>query len=319
MSRFFWLLAATVWSLAELAVQGAEGPIPAAVAGPTSSEIAALVDQLDDATFASRQAATARLTELGPLVTTQLEVAASAASPEVASRAFQILKRHFQSSDERNRDAAREALEHLADNTNVSTSQRARDILNPPRPTVVSNRWGPMPAIPPPVNNARRAFFGGNAGGGLRRVSVSDVGGRKTIETDDRERSIILTEVQPGGQIEAQVTDKQNAGNPVRKIVARDLADLRRKDADLGRLFEQYGQIHQQAGGVPAAMPPPFPAVPPPVLNPADALKLQLQSIDAILRRYKQRAHTDANAQRMVEALEQTKSRLQAGTPVIAR
>ena len=318
MSRFFWLLAAVICSLVGLEINGAEGPILSPETGPGSSEIAALIDQLDDAAFASRQAATMRLTELGPLVTTQLEVAADAGSREVAYRALQILKHHFQSSDESNRHAARTALEHLAGSSNVSTAQRARDILDPPQPAFVSNRWGPRPPIPPPVNNGARGIFGINGAGGLRNVSVTETAGRKTIEIDDRERSIIIAERQPGGPIEAQVTDKQNAG-PVRKVVAQDLNELRRKDADLARLYEQYRSFNQQAGGGPAAMPPPVPAIPPQALKPAEAMRLQLQSLDAILDRYRKRAQTDASAQRMVEALEQTKARLKAATPAVTR
>jgi hypothetical protein len=319
MSRLFWLLAAILCSLTWLAAAGAEGPILTPIEAATSAEIAALIDKLDDTAFATRQQATERLSNLGSLVTTQLEVAAGAASREVASRAFQILKHHFQNSDETNRDAAKAALAHLAESADVATAQRARDILNPPRPVATSNRWGPPPPIPPPFNNAGRNVFGGNIAGGLRRVSVGNAGGKKTIEIDDRERSIVFTENQPGGAIEAQITDRQNAGNPVRKVAARDLADLRRKDADLARLFEQYGDTNRHVAGLPAVNPAPFPAMPPPRTNPADALRLQLQSLDAILYRYKQRAQTDPNAQRMVEALEQTKARMQTAKPSVTR
>lgn len=322
MSRFLWLLAAAIWPLAGVLVRAAEGPVFAPPTGQTSSEIAALIDQLDHPAFASRQAATDRLTQLGPLVTTQLEIAASAASREVASRAFQILKHHFQSSDEANRKAAKESLEHLSASASASTSQRARDILDPPLPAVASNRWGPPPPFPPfpaPRNNARGIMFGGNVRGGFRRISVSDVAGRKTIEIDDRERRIVIIETQPGGPLDAQVTDKQNAGNPVRKVVARDLAELRRKDVDLARIFEQYGGNNQPAAGRPAAMPPPFPAVPLPRTSPAESMRLQVQSIEAILKRYQQRAQTDAAAERMVEALKQTKTRLKSATPDIAK
>ena len=308
MSRFFWLLAAVFCLLFTAAASGTEGPAPTLAPEPSSaSDIVSLLGDLDDPTYVKRQAATRRLAEIGPEAIFQLEAAAGAGSREVSSRAFEILKRHYQSGDETSRLAAREALDRLAARSDVSAAQRARDILNPPKPVVATNRLGPPAAIPAPANNVRAIFPAGGAG--LRRVSVSDINGRKSIEIDDRERTIKM-DVAPGGQITAQITDKQNA-NAVRKVDANDLADLRQKDAELARLFEQYAGLPQRGGGPPAPARP-WGVPPPPIAKGADGLRAQLQSLEVILNRYRERAPTDISARRMVEALEQTKARLQA-------
>jgi hypothetical protein len=81
----------------------------------------------------------------------------------------------------------------------------------------------------------------------------------------------------------------------------------------MGRLYEQHlGTRAQAAGNIPPLNPRPGqPALAPIVRNPGDAARLQIESIEGILKRYRQRAQTDPTLQRMVEALEQTKARLQ--------
>jgi hypothetical protein len=312
MSRNFWLALAAALTLLVSPVAGEERLDSVSRCERSDEQIAALIEQLDHFAFASRQAASEQLEEFGVAALAQLEATATAGSREASSRALAIIKRHFQAGSDEVKLEARGALQRLAESRDASASQRARDVLNPPQPVVASNRFGPRPplpappAFPPPLNN----IFGGAFGaGGFRRVSVSEIGGRKTVEIDERERRVKI-ETLPGGNIEVEVEDKQNAGNPVRKLAAKDLDDLRRKDGEIARLYEQHQGPAIRVGGGPV----PF-GMPPPGLNPADIARLQIQSVDTMLERYRQRLPTDPAAQRMIDSLEQTKARLKALAP----
>ncbi len=131
MSRTCWLWAAVGVSALIVPARGDELPNGAAA---TAERIASLVEQLDQTDFVSRQAASQDLQEAGALALPQLEATATAGSREAASRALDILKRHFQTGGDEVKPAAREALERLAVSASASTSQKARDVLNPPKP-----------------------------------------------------------------------------------------------------------------------------------------------------------------------------------------
>jgi hypothetical protein len=242
-----------------------------------------------------------------------LEATAAAGSRESAVRAFEILKRHFQSGGAELKSPAAEALQRLADSQSFTTAQRARDVLNPP----------PVPtlAVPPQQPQPRFNNFGGFGanGFGFRQVSVSNLNGSRIIEIDERERNIKM-ETPPRGPIQVTVTDKQNRRNAVRTIEARDLDDLKRKDPEFGRLYEQYqGGAQAQAGALIPGMPLPFgfaPALPPPAR--AEAAR-QVELIDRLLDLYQRRLPTDPAAQGMIDSLQRSKQRYQAQLPPEAR
>jgi hypothetical protein len=79
---------------------------------------------------------------------------------------------------------------------------------------------------------------------------------------------------------------------------------------ELGRLYEQHhGAVQGQVGALPFGMPPPK------IATSAEIGKVQLDAIESLLARYKQRAANDPASQRMIEMLEASKMRLKAATP----
>ena len=230
-------------------------------------QIAALIEQFQRPGFAERQAASQQLEEVGLAAFSHLKSAAASAARETSARALDILRRHFQTGADEIKVAAMEVLLRLAQSDNASTAQKARNILDPPKEPTVITQVGVQPGMmPPPINNfggfgggrGAGGFGGGGFGGGgfggafggnlraivpgpggIRRVSISDINGRKVLDIDERERRIRM-ETGLGGRIDVEVTDKQNARNPVRKLDAVNVADLKRKDAELGRLYEQF-------------------------------------------------------------------------------
>jgi hypothetical protein len=250
----------------------------------------------------------------------QLEATAAAGSREAASRSLDILKRHFVHGDQELKPAAREALERLAASQSASTAQKARDVLNPPKPQSIMPVGFQVP--PPPRVNVFGGNFGGpnfggqNLGGpgpnagAFRRVSTSNINGRKSVEIDERERNVKIA-VPAAGGIHVEVMDKVNAKNPVRSIDAKDLNELRRADGELARLYEQFRPLLDQPLG---GMPPGFLPAAPRVI-PMPVVGNQIQLIEGLLERYKQRLPTDPNAQRMIDSLEQAKQRFQELTP----
>ncbi|HMC10389.1 MAG TPA: hypothetical protein VKH44_03830 [Pirellulaceae bacterium] len=316
MLRTSWLGTALCVVLLAAVSRGEGLPAAGAAAEITADKIAALVEQLERAEFAERQAATQQLEEAGAIAIPQLEATAAAGSREAAGRAFDVLKQHFQSGSEELKLAAGEVLRRLAATSSASTAQRARDVLNPPQPVSILPPAFPPPGMFPPRNN----FGGGWApnpapiAAPVRSVSISDINGRRVVTIDDRERRIRMETI-PRGGIQVEVTDKQNARNGTRRIDARDVDDLKRKDAELGRLYEQHQGAGPRQLGAMGAMPLPFGMLPPKAATPAEISKVQLDAIESLLEHYKQRRATDPAAQRMIEMLEASKQRVKAAVP----
>jgi len=306
MSRTCWFWAAV--GILALAAQTRGDQLPGS-ASVSAERIATLVEQLDEPDFVSRQAASQRLEEVGAAALPQLEATAAAGSREASSRALDILKRHFQGGGDEVRPAAREALERLAASQNPSTAQKARDVLNPPKPSSIIPVGFQAP--PPPRVNGFGGGFGAappNAGV-FRRISVSTINGRKSVEIDERERNVKMAATPTGG-IQVEITDKINPRNPVRRIDAKDENDLRKKDGELARLYDQIRPLiqQQQLGGMPPGL---MPVVPMPMAP----MPGQIELIDGLIARYKLRLATDPNTQRMIDSLEQAKQRFQALAP----
>jgi hypothetical protein len=290
-----------------------------------AADVDELIEQLDSPEFSERQEASRRLSELGPEAFPTLERTVASGSREASLRALDLLKQQFQHGDLPAKDSAREALSRLADSSNVTTAQRARDVLNPPVERTAVTPWGGIPTGQPPRMN-----FGGNPPanfGGVRRVSYSEINGRRGVEISERDR-VVKMETSPGGNIEITITEKQNGRDVTRTITARDRDDLARKDAETAKLYDEY----HRRGGAPFGGPPPgFPALgfPPPGFGPnmpvqrlplgqSELAKRRLGEIEDMLERYKARLPGDAAAQRLIEALERSKQRYQEMLPVDA-
>lgn len=198
-------------------VLAAEGsPTP-----PDSSErITSLIEQLEHSAFSERQAASQGLAEAGSQALPQLETAAASGSREAAARALEIVKQHFQNGDGSLKDEARGVLTRLAKNDNAITAQRAENVLNPPRSSM-------LPAGGVAMQQVTRTMMTHEANG-IREVVVQENGRRTKIQTF------------PNGKIQIEFTEPRNGRAETRRIDAKDLSELRRIDADAGRAYDLY-------------------------------------------------------------------------------
>jgi len=237
MSNKFWLWAAAIVVLCRWSAGGERLPTPAEADDAVTDQIAALIDRLDARSFGERQVASQQLEDLGAAAAAHLELAIKSGSREASARALDILRRHFEQGSDDARQSARTVLVRLADSNSASLAQKARDALDPPK----------VPAYADPgimfgngfnrVQNLQVVI-----GGGGRSVTISDVNGRKSMEITDARRQVTL-HTQPGGKIDVEISDPKNARNAKQRITANDVDELKRKDAEIGRLYEFYNRI----------------------------------------------------------------------------
>jgi hypothetical protein len=289
------LLVAVGTSLLVVAVSCGD-TLPAADEPPTAAaDIARLVDQLEAPEFSQRQEASRKLTEAGRRAFEEIEKAAQSGTREAAIRAIEILKNHFSGGDEQSREAAKAALERLAKSENAAAAQRANLALNPPAEPqgIPINAF--QPAMLPMMAPARIQIQMGNVGNRVvRRTSVRTINGQREIEHQDGDKITKVKDV-PGGGIEAETTEKVNGKDITRKVEAKDLDDLKKKDADAARIYEQYGTRAARPG------------VANPILQNPDAIKRQLESIERVLERTKAQVPNNPAAQRSVDSLQRLK------------
>jgi hypothetical protein len=269
--------------------------VHSAEALPTGdADPARLIEQLDAPGFAERQAASRKLSEAGRAVFPDLEKAAESGSREVASRAVEVFKRHFEGGDDETKQAARGALERLAKCGNAPAAQGASEALNPQPlatiPQVNLNRINP--AVMPLIQQRGIQIQVGNLGPNVvRRTTIRNNNGQKEIEIQDGDKVTKVRDV--AGGIEAETTEKVNGKEATRKVEAKNLDDLKQKDADAARIYEQYNRRT-----VPAMMP-------------AEMRQRQIESIDRSIERAKAQLPNNPAAQRMIDSLERLKQQIQ--------
>ncbi|WP_425618329.1 hypothetical protein NA78x_002033 [Anatilimnocola sp. NA78] len=234
-----------------------------------AADIGELIKQLDADEFPARQEASQRLAAAGEKAVPELEKATSGESREAAMRAFDILKSHFEKGSPAARDASKAALERLAKADLGSTSRRASEILTPPNPATPNN--APVPGIVGGPIGLRmavvRAIAGGAGGGVETRVKVEN--GVKTTEVKDKERQVKIVD-DPDKGITMEVTETKDGKEETKKYAAKNADELKTKEPDAHKLFEQYtakgGAIRFAVapGFAPAAVPRLAPAIAPP-------------------------------------------------------
>jgi hypothetical protein len=212
-------------------LDAAEGtPTPVENATPVALDpIAAIIQQLEHDTFAERQVASRILAEAGAAALPHLENTAVSGSREAAGRALEIVKQHFQNGDPELKSDAREVLTRLAKNDNVGTAQRARNVLDPPRTSMlpvgaIPNVRG-LPFIPPQQVT--------------RTQMTTEINGRREVEVRENGRKTKIQTL-PNGQIQIEFTEPLNGRDVTRKIEAKDLSELKRKDAEAGQIYDLY-------------------------------------------------------------------------------
>lgn len=287
------------------AVAAADPPSPSTDIQP--ADVAQLVEQLESREFAERQEATRQLSEAGKAAFAELEKASVAGSRETSGRALDVLKGHFQRGDNDTKSAAKATLERLATSGNSAIAQRAQTILNPPpQPNAadLANVFGAAPAI-------RIAPLQLQIAGGIQAGAIAP-GGRSTSVSRSANGDIRIlirengktTQIQSTqGKITAEITETQNGKAVTKSIEAKDLAELKKKDADIARLYEQYSQ----PGGVRVVAQAAAPVAP----RTADALKRSIENYDRQIEQLKPQVQNNPTAQRLIDSLQTRKQTYQ--------
>jgi hypothetical protein len=105
--------------------QPARPAAPPVSTSPAPEQIAAWVQQLDSDQFATREDATQRLIAAGAVAVRPLSASLNGGSPEAGMRALYILKELALAGEENTEEAAREALQAVADGPGSSFARKA--------------------------------------------------------------------------------------------------------------------------------------------------------------------------------------------------
>jgi len=222
----------------------------------TDADIAKAVEQLDAERFADRQAAGAKLEAAGKAAIGALEKAALGDSLEATTRAVDLLQKLGKSSDDAARQAALAALERLA-KSDRPAGNRAQEALNALQPA-----RAPALVAPGGIRGNLR-IMGGTVqiqgvqiGGGVSKISISNVNGVKRIEAEDNGRKVTIDE-DPQNGIKMEVATRKDGKDVTEKYQARNADELKEKFPEAHKLYKQYsegiagrvGAIQVGAGG----------------------------------------------------------------------
>jgi uncharacterized protein YukE len=195
-------------------------------------DLDSLVKQLDAEKFTDRQAASQKLIKAGAKAIEALRKAAAGDSREARTRAVEILKKHFEGDDDALKKAAMEALEKLAEGDKPIIARLAKGILKPkPAPGQGGIRIGP----------AQIQIQVQNVAGGGRQVRTKITNGVKEIEAEENGRKVKIVD-DPNNGIKMEITEKKDGKETTRKIEAKDADDLKKKDAEAHKIYEQYSK-----------------------------------------------------------------------------
>ena len=199
-------------------------------------QIAQLIEQLNDSSLTKRSEARKKLAEFGQQAISQLTTAALSDKRELITQSIDILADMANKADDKETaDAAKIALQSLAESDKPSTADRAKLALD-------SEKDGGIKAFP--GWDKPNSEFNGNMGGGMNRsVSVSSSNGIKTITIKENGITTVIQDL-AGGKIGVQVTGGEK---PV-QFVANNKDELKKKDEGLFALYEQYNNGMQMRG-----------------------------------------------------------------------
>ena len=199
-------------------------------------KIEKLIEQLNDSSLTKRAEARQKLREFGQSAIGPLTAAALSDKRELITQSIEILAdMKDKSTDEATANAAKVALETLAESEKPSTADRAKLALN-------SEKDGGIKAFP--GWDKPNSEFNGNMGAGMNRsVSVSSVNGVKTITVKENGLTTVIQDL-AGGKIGVEKT----GGEKPIKFVAKNLDDLKKKDESAFAIYQQQGNGMQMRG-----------------------------------------------------------------------
>jgi hypothetical protein len=190
-----------------------------------SAKLESMIDQLSESSLTKRRKAKEALVEADSKAIPLLAKAALSDKRELIVYSLEVLGTLMEkSTSEETRKAARITLQMLSESDQRSTADRAKQILG----SKVDEGIEAFPGW-----DDRNSDFAGGGGGG-RNVSVSSVNGAKTIRVEEGGRVTTLRD-EARGRIRVSIED----GDKKKQFVARNLEDLKKKDADAGALYEE--------------------------------------------------------------------------------
>jgi hypothetical protein len=212
---------------------------PAAEAA--ADDIAQWIKQLDADKFAERQEATKKLYAAGKAAIPALLEAAEGESVESTVRAIDLLQRLMDSDEKAVKEAAKEALEKLAQSSKADAARRARQALNP--------NQEPDPQLPMPGGILNLVPGNLVINGNARSVSISTSNGTKTVRVEEGGRKIQIV-INANESINVKITEKKDGKEVTKKYEAKNLDELKKKSPDAYKAYEDYANDAGGAGNV---------------------------------------------------------------------
>ncbi len=312
-----WSLLVVLLALSIAPLVHAQDAPPAPVgADPAAqdADIAGLIKDLDANRFSTRQDACRKLKELGKNAIPALTQAALGTSREASGRAIELLKEHFAAEEGDLKEAARAALQKLADSDKQPIARLAKDALTPAQVEPA------QPMLQLGQGQIQLQFqVGGN-----QQVQVKTANGVTDTEATENGRSVRIHE-DPKKGITVDVTEKKDGQDVSRKYEAKDVAELKRKHPEAHKLYEKYSQgggIQIQAIQFPALQMQqvraglPLP-VPPGMIDPkelSDKLEKvsdQLDETRKLLDQLKAQSRESEPLQKAIDQLEKARKELE--------
>jgi len=201
---------------------------------PSEADIEQLVRELDANKFEDRQAASQELADAGEAALDAIEEAAMSDSREVRVRALEILTDHFNGSDEALKKSAKERLERLSKVDAPAVANRAKQIIDPPKPA--APQFAPGNRII--LGNAQIQI---RNGGGVQRIQMQNNNGVKEIKAEENGMKVKITD-DPKNGIKMEVTEKKDGKETTKKYEAKNADDLKKQHPDAHKLYEKYSK-----------------------------------------------------------------------------
>jgi hypothetical protein len=216
-----------------------------------------LIEQLDAADFAKREAACGDLAAKGKEAIPALEKAAVKGDLEVCSRALGVLGKLLKSTDDKTSKAAEDSLQRLADGDSPAAARKAKSILDK-KNGVTSNNNNPFQPnggmmMPGGFGGGRIIINGGmlqiGGGGAVKSLSVSNNNGVRQIKATDGDKTVKIDD-DPANGIKIECTDKVNGKEVTKKYEAKNVDELKKKEPEGYKLYKQYGEQNGNGGAV---------------------------------------------------------------------
>ena len=265
---------------AQPAINGTAKPSdgkPGDKASSPGATIDQLIEQLDAADFAKREAACGDLAAKGKDAIPALEKAAVKGDLEVSSRALGVLGKLLKSSDDKTSKAAEVSLERLADGDSPAAARKAKSLLDKKNGVTTNNNNNPFPQngmmMPGGFGGGRIIINGGmlqiGGGGAVKSLSVSNNNGVRQIKATDGDKTVKIDD-DPANGIKIECTDKVNGKEVTKKYEAKNADELKKKEPEGYKLYKEYGEKQGNGGAglltiqgiLTPVQPPALPAIP---------------------------------------------------------